>query len=87
VKWFVVASLFILIGVLALLRVMTRQHEQAAPPEARTIARLAVQAAAYLWVHRRRGLFQDIGSFITTLVMKARPGVIHKSILATHQSS
>jgi hypothetical protein len=87
VKWFVVASLFILIGVLALLRVMTRQREQAAPPEARTIARLAVQAAAYLWVHQRRGLFQDIGTYITTLVMKARAGVNHKSILATHQSS
>jgi hypothetical protein len=87
VKWFVVASLFILIGILALLRVMTRQQEQAASPQARTIARLAVQAAAYLWVHRGRGFFRRVGTPLATLMMKARAGVIHKSILATHQSS
>jgi hypothetical protein len=70
VKWFVVASLCILIAVLALLRIMTRQeqqqeqrHEQqAASPEARNIERKTVQASAYLWVYRGRRLLRYAAS-------------------------
>jgi hypothetical protein len=87
VKWIVVASLFILIAILALLRVMTRQEEQAPSPEARTIGRKAVQAVACLWVHRGRDFFQHIGAHFATLMMKARATLTPKSILATHERS
>jgi hypothetical protein len=87
VKWIIVASLFILLAVLALLRIMMRQEEQAVSSGTRNIGRKAVQGAAYLWVHRGHGLFQRIGAHFATLMMKARATVIHKSILAAHERS
>ena len=81
-KWIVVASLFILIAVLALLRIMTRQEEQAVSFEARKIARKAVQAAVYLWVRRGRGFRQHIGTHFAKLMLKMRATVAQKSIFA-----
>jgi hypothetical protein len=76
VKWFVVASLCILIGVLGLLRVMTRLELQAASSEARTIERKTVQAAAYMLVHHGRSLLRHAGMHLATLLTKARAGII-----------
>jgi hypothetical protein len=76
VKWTVVVSLFILIAILALLRIMTHQQGQAALPKARNIGRKAVQAALYLWVHRGRGFFRHIGTHFATLMMNARATVV-----------
>jgi len=91
VKWFVVASLCILIAVLALLRIMTRQEQQqeqqAASPEARNIERKTVQASAYLWVYRGRRLLRHAATRFATLLMKARAGIMQKSIIAAHESS
>jgi hypothetical protein len=86
-KWIIVASLFILIAVLALLRIMTRQEEQAAAPGIRKITRKAVQAAAYLWGRRGRGFIQHVGTHFATLTTKMRATVVHKSILAAHERS
>jgi hypothetical protein len=72
----VVASLCILIGVLALLRVMTRLELQAASSEARTIERKTIQAAAYMLVHHGRSLLRHAGMHLATLLTKARAGIM-----------
>jgi hypothetical protein len=87
VKWFVVASLCILIGILGLLRVMTRQEQQATAPEARKFERKTVRAATYLWVHRGRSFFPNVVTHFAALLTKARAGIMQKSILAAHERS
>jgi hypothetical protein len=86
VKWTIVASLFILIAILALLRVMTREEKHAAPSEARTIGLKAVQAALCSR-GRGRGFCQLVGTTFATLMVKARTIVTQNSMLATHERS
>jgi hypothetical protein len=87
VKWIVVASLFILIAILALLRIMTREPEQAASSEARSIGPKTAQATINFWLHRGRGFFQRIGIQFAALMMKAHAALAHKSIFVAHGRS
>jgi hypothetical protein len=79
VKWTIAASVFILIAILALLRVMTREQKHTAPADARKIGRKAVEAALFSRVDRGYGF-----TSFASLMRKARAAVIPKSVLAGH---
>ncbi len=79
VKWTIAASLFILIAILALLRVMTREQKHTAPADARKIGRKAVEAALFSRVDRGYGF-----TSFASAMRKARAAVIPKSVLAGH---
>jgi hypothetical protein len=80
-KWIVVASVLIFIAVLALLRIMTREPEQAASCKARRSGRAKAQASMRLWLQFGRALLKVTGTHFATLMMKTRAIVGDKSIL------
>jgi hypothetical protein len=88
VKWIVAASLLILIAVLALLRIMTREVAHPGSAGVRSTARTKAQTAIFLCIRFGLVFLQRTGVHLAAVMMKARATMTNKSILAaTHGHS
>jgi hypothetical protein len=86
-KWTVVASLFILLAILGLLRIMTREESQAVSAEGHSTGRNADQAAACSRVQRGPGFLQRAATSLAALMVKARAAMTQKTMLAAPERS
>jgi hypothetical protein len=86
-KWTIIASFFILLAILGLLRIMTREESQAASAEGLRNGRKADQAAACSRPQRGPALLQRAATSFAALMVKARAAMTHKTMLAAPERS